>query len=141
MFFSEKCLDMFFSKVIKLEDKQLETFSGRRDSMLFKSRSIPGVALVKYYRLIDWKEEVPAYFPEDELMEERQFQPHISSQFEKVLFGFKDQTCTICNILVRHCNTQQSKEEHLPTCIILVYQKRAICDVLLIVIVLFCLTN
>lgn len=51
---------------------------------------IPGVALVKYYRLIDWKEEVPAYFPEDELMEERQFQPHISNQFEKVLFGFKD---------------------------------------------------
>lgn len=51
---------------------------------------IPGVALVKYYRLIDWKEEVPDYFPEDELMEERQFQPHISNQLEKVLFGFKD---------------------------------------------------
>ncbi|XP_062593065.1 sodium-dependent neutral amino acid transporter B(0)AT3-like [Saccostrea cucullata] len=51
---------------------------------------IPLVAIVKYFRLIDWKEEVPAYFPEEELAEERQYQPHISSKLEHILFGFRE---------------------------------------------------
>ncbi|XP_048755020.2 sodium-dependent neutral amino acid transporter B(0)AT3-like [Ostrea edulis] len=50
---------------------------------------IPVVAIVKYFRCIEWKEEVPAYFPEDELSEERQIRPHSSNKLEKVLFGFK----------------------------------------------------
>jgi solute carrier family 6 amino acid/orphan transporter-like 15/16/17/18/20 len=50
---------------------------------------IPSVAIVKYFRFIEWKEEVPAYFPEEELSEERQFKPHVSNRLEKVLFGFK----------------------------------------------------
>lgn len=50
---------------------------------------IPGVAIAKYFRLIPWKEEVEAYFPEEELMEERNIEQHEATLIEKYLLGFK----------------------------------------------------
>lgn len=51
---------------------------------------IPGVAIVKYFRLLPYKEEVPTYFPEDELIEERNIKPHENTFIEKNIFGYKD---------------------------------------------------
>ena len=50
---------------------------------------IPGVALVKYFRFIEWKEEQPAFFPTEELAEERQISPHKTNWFEQHVLGFK----------------------------------------------------
>ncbi|XP_048253577.1 sodium- and chloride-dependent transporter XTRP3-like [Haliotis rufescens] len=51
---------------------------------------IPGVALVKYFGFVEVKEEPPAFFPAEELREERGIQPHYSTPMEKYLFGFRD---------------------------------------------------
>ncbi|KAJ8302634.1 hypothetical protein KUTeg_019030 [Tegillarca granosa] len=51
---------------------------------------IPGVALVKYFKLLPYKEEVPTYFPEEELIEERNIKPHENTFIEKHIFGYKD---------------------------------------------------
>ena len=50
---------------------------------------IPGVALVKYFNLVDWKEEQAAFFPTEELAEERQIKPHKTTLFERYILGFK----------------------------------------------------
>ena len=50
---------------------------------------IPGIALVKYFHLVEWKEEQPAFFPTEELIEERQIKPHKVTWFEQHILGFK----------------------------------------------------
>ncbi|XP_033754968.1 sodium-dependent neutral amino acid transporter B(0)AT3-like [Pecten maximus] len=50
---------------------------------------IPLVAIVKYFHIIDWKPEVPAFFPEEELVEEKNIKPHVTTNFEKHVLGFK----------------------------------------------------
>ncbi|KAL3859741.1 hypothetical protein ACJMK2_009939 [Sinanodonta woodiana] len=50
---------------------------------------IPVMAFVKYFRLIEWKEEVPAFFPAETLAEERNIVPHESTFIERHLFGFE----------------------------------------------------
>lgn len=51
---------------------------------------IPGVALVKYTDLIEWKMETPAFFPTEELKEERNIKKHETTKFEKYFLGFRD---------------------------------------------------
>ncbi|XP_050396391.1 sodium-dependent neutral amino acid transporter B(0)AT1 [Patella vulgata] len=50
---------------------------------------IPGVAIAKYFKLVEYKEESPAFFPSEELREERNIMPHKSNAIERALFGFK----------------------------------------------------
>ncbi|KAL4235225.1 hypothetical protein ACF0H5_006863 [Mactra antiquata] len=50
---------------------------------------IPGVAICKYFNLVEWKEEVPAFFPSDELREEKDIKERESNVFEKYVLGFK----------------------------------------------------
>jgi len=50
---------------------------------------IPIIAAAKYFNLVEWKEEVPAFFPEEELAEERHIKPHEASTFEKRILGFE----------------------------------------------------
>ena len=49
---------------------------------------IPVVAIVKYFNLISWKEEIVAYFPDEELVEERNIEPHENTFIESHLLGF-----------------------------------------------------
>jgi hypothetical protein len=50
---------------------------------------IPGVALCKYFNLVTWKEEAPAFFPAEELREERNLKEHKTTWFEKYILGFR----------------------------------------------------
>jgi hypothetical protein len=50
---------------------------------------IPLIAALKYFRITQWKEEAPAFFPADELAEERSIQPHEDTWIETHIFGFK----------------------------------------------------
>ncbi|XP_052229693.1 sodium-dependent neutral amino acid transporter B(0)AT3-like [Dreissena polymorpha] len=51
---------------------------------------IPGVAICKYLDVISMKREVPAFFPEDELREERDIKPRHANVFERTVLGFKN---------------------------------------------------
>lgn len=50
---------------------------------------IPLIAFVKHFNVVKWKPEVQAFFPEEELIEEKNIKPHITTKFEKVVFGFR----------------------------------------------------
>ncbi|GAB1597438.1 sodium- and chloride-dependent transporter XTRP3-like [Argonauta hians] len=51
---------------------------------------IPFVALTRYFNLVKWEPETPAFFPAEELREERNIKPHQTTFVEKYFFGFKD---------------------------------------------------
>ncbi|XP_052060757.1 sodium-dependent neutral amino acid transporter B(0)AT3-like [Mytilus californianus] len=51
---------------------------------------IPGVALVKYFRLIKWEPETPAYFPEEELKIEKELKIYEPSDMERKLFYWRE---------------------------------------------------
>ncbi|XP_060553326.1 sodium-dependent neutral amino acid transporter B(0)AT3-like [Ruditapes philippinarum] len=57
--------------------------------ILMSTLWIPGVALFKYFNIVQWKEEIPAFFPSDELREERNIKEKESNWFEKYILGFK----------------------------------------------------
>ncbi|XP_063441848.1 sodium-dependent neutral amino acid transporter B(0)AT3-like [Mytilus trossulus] len=51
---------------------------------------IPGVALVKYFRLIKWEPETPAYFPEEELKKEKELKIYEPSDMERKFFYWRE---------------------------------------------------
>ena len=51
---------------------------------------IPGIALCKYFGFIGINEETPSFFPIDVLKEERKIIPHKSTDFERIVLGFRD---------------------------------------------------
>ncbi|XP_041376722.1 sodium-dependent neutral amino acid transporter B(0)AT3-like [Gigantopelta aegis] len=51
---------------------------------------IPGIALCKYFGFINMNEEHPSFFPIDVLKEERKIVPHKSTDFERIVLGFRD---------------------------------------------------
>ena len=57
--------------------------------ILMSTLWIPCVAIFKYFNIVQWKEEIPAFFPCDELREERNIKEKESNWFEKYILGFK----------------------------------------------------